>query len=94
LSVYNPLITPPLFLTVFRLEQNMVVHYYKPITIESLNFVLVQLNQTNEDPSIPTFSCLSCDLELVLAIFSAPAVAVPIFIYFGLYRSGIRYMSF
>jgi hypothetical protein len=25
------------------------------------------------------------DLELVLAIFSAPAVAVPIFIYFGLY---------
>ncbi|VVH66644.1 hypothetical protein BSPLISOX_1060 [uncultured Gammaproteobacteria bacterium] len=46
-------------MTVFRLEQNMVVHYYKPITIESLNFVLVQLNQTNEDPSIPTFSCLS-----------------------------------
>jgi FlaA1/EpsC-like NDP-sugar epimerase len=34
------------------------------------------------------------DLELVLAIFSAPAVAVPIFIYFGLYRSVIRYMSF
>jgi hypothetical protein len=34
----------------------MVVHYYKPITIESLNFVLVQLNQTNEDPSIPAFS--------------------------------------
>jgi FlaA1/EpsC-like NDP-sugar epimerase len=29
-----------------------------------------------------------------LAIFSAPAVAVPIFIYFGLYRSVIRYMSF
>jgi hypothetical protein len=45
--------------TGFVQEQNMVVHYYKPITIESLNFVLVQLNQTNEDPSIPTFSCLS-----------------------------------
>jgi hypothetical protein len=35
------------------------LYRYKPITIGSLNFVLVQLNQTNEDPSIPTFSCLS-----------------------------------
>jgi FlaA1/EpsC-like NDP-sugar epimerase len=34
------------------------------------------------------------DWELLLAIFGAPVVAIPIFIYFGLYRSVIRYMSF
>jgi hypothetical protein len=44
------LITPPLLLAVSRLEQNMVVHYYKPITTEWLNFVQ---NQINEDPSSP-----------------------------------------
>jgi hypothetical protein len=45
--------TPPLLLAVFHLAQNVVVHYYKPITTEWLNFVQTQLNQINEDPSTP-----------------------------------------
>jgi hypothetical protein len=48
---YSHLITPPLLLAVFHLAQNVVVHYYKPITTEWLNFVQTQLNQINEDPS-------------------------------------------
>jgi hypothetical protein len=42
-----------LLLAVFHLAQNVVVHYYKPITTEWLNFVQTQLNQINEDPSTP-----------------------------------------
>ncbi|SMM98535.1 UDP-N-acetylglucosamine 4,6-dehydratase [uncultured Candidatus Thioglobus sp.] len=34
------------------------------------------------------------DTALMLVIFAAPVVAMPVFIYFGLYRSVIRYMSF